>query len=281
MKSRLFLSLSLSLTVALVSACKKPAPPPDPDPQPQPVPQPVLTAPTVATTPAPVIILLDAAPPNAQTAPAIAIVQRLGRATTADELTPLYAPKVIVNGTTVAAPDHIKKKLAALGEFKESYGAIDADTTVDGKDVYARFTKKLLDEKGETAKEMPMLVVVRDGVIVEENEEPVDWCKNKDKTVNTKMLPGFKLSAASAVAAVKDSKHFAELKKAVPTIGTDLFGFACAKRCAGPKRECGYHFRVSDMSTDNSNQVVNWVYVDPVTKLLWWQEKDWQSEQLR
>ena len=43
--------------------------------------------------------------------------------------------------------------------------------------------------------------------------------------------------------------------------------------------KCGYHFRLSDM--EDSTKVTEWVYVDPVSKTLWWQEKDWMSEQLR
>jgi hypothetical protein len=116
-------------------------------------------------------------------------------------------------------------------------------------------------------------------VIVEESDDPPDWCINKDKTTNAKMHPGFKLSAVSAVSAVRESKHFGELKTRIPHVGSDLFGFGCAKRCAVPRRECGYHFRLSDM--EDSTKIVEWVYVDPVSKTLWWQEKDWMSEQLR
>jgi hypothetical protein len=31
----------------------------------------------------------------------------------------------------------------------------------------------------------------------------------------------------------------------------------------------------------DSTKIIEWVYVDPVAKTLWWQEKDWMSEQLR
>lgn len=262
-----------------MGACKK-KPPPASD---EPAPTPSATTPPAVTTPAPVIILLDAAPPSSpQAAGAIALVGKWSAAHQkgdVQELQALFAPKVVVNGATVSAADHAKKSIHQNPDQRFTIGEVRAESTPDGKDTYAHFTKKLTEVKGDTTTEYPKLVIVRDGVIAEESDDHADWCINKDKTTNTKMQPGFKLSATSAVAAAKDSKHFAEIKKRVPHLGSDLFGFGCAKRCAVSRRECGYHFRLSDM--EDSSKVIEWVYVDPVTKMLWWQEKDWMSEQLR
>jgi hypothetical protein len=269
---------ALVVVLLLAAACKKKSPPPQEEPDPV-----AQSAAPVAATPPPVIILLDAAPPSSrENAGATALVTKWAAAHQsgdAQALQALFAPKVLVNGATLAASDHAKKSLHQDADQRFSIGEIRAETTPDGKDTYAHFSKKLSEARGETTKEYPKLVIVRDGVIVEESDDPPDWCINKDKTTNSKMYPGFKLSAASAVAAAKDSKHFAELKKRIPHLGSDLFGFGCAKRCAVPRRECGYHFRLSDM--EDSTKIIEWVYVDPVAKTLWWQEKDWMSEQLR
>lgn len=279
MRSRLLTLGVVFSALALIGACKKKPPPADDR-------TPAATSsatPSAATTPPPVIILLDAAPPSSpQAAAAIALVTKWSTAHQqgdAQELQALFAPKVVVNGATVSAADHAKKSIHQNPDLRLSIGEVRAETTPDGKDTYAHFTKKLTEAKGETTTEYPRLVIVRDGVIVEDSDDPPDWCINKDKTTNAKMHPGFKLSATSAVAAAKESKHFAEIKKRVPRLGSDLFGFGCAKRCAVARRECGYHFRLSDM--EDSTKVIEWVYVDPVTKVLWWQEKDWLSEQLR
>lgn len=278
MRSRLFSFLFVLLAVTSAgSACKK-RPPPEADPDPVAPP----LAPIAPTSP-PVIILLDAAPPgSAQSTGAIALVTKWSDAHQngdAQALQSLFAPKVVVNGATVSAADHVKKTMHQDPDHAFSIGEVHAETTPDGKDTYAHFSKKVTEARGEVPKEYPKLVIVRDGVIVEESDDPPDWCINNDKTTNAKMYPGFKLSAASAVAAAKDSKHFAELRKRIPYVGSDLFGFGCAKRCAVARRECGYHFRLSDM--EDSTKIIEWVYVDPVAKTLWWQEKDWMSEQLR
>jgi len=259
-----------------MGACKKRPPPVEEQDQPTPS-----VAPPVNTPPQ-VIILLDAAPPSIPQNGAAAVVVKKWVAAhqkgDAAELQALFAPKVLVNGATLSAADHVKKSLQHDADVRLSIGEVSTETTPDGKESFAHFTKRVADLKGET-KEYPTIIIVRDGVIAEESDDPADWCINKDKTTNTKMYPGFKLSAASAVGAAKESKHFAELRKRIPRLGSDLFGFGCAKRCALPRRECGYHFRLSDM--DDTSKVIEWVYVDPVAKTLWWQEKDWMSEQLR
>lgn len=278
MRSRFVPLLALAVVgLVLCGACtKKPPPVQDDD-------RPVLSAAPPASTPPPVIILLDAAPPAApENGAAVALIGKWNAAHQkgdAAELQALFAPKVLVNGTTVTAADHVKKSMNQDADVRSSIGGVQAETTPDGKETYAHFVKRLADLKGDTPKEYPKFIIVRDGVIVEESDDPSDWCINKDKTTNTKMYPGFKLSASSAVAAARESKHFGELKKRIPHLGSDLFGFGCAKRCAVPRRECGYHFRLSDM--ENSTKIIEWVYVDPVSKTLWWQEKDWMSEQLR
>lgn len=285
MRSSLLTSAIVLSTLALAGACKKPPPPPD---EHRAAPEASVlasaeVAPPVEATPPPVIILLDAAPPSSpHVAAAVALVTKWSEAHQkgdVQELQALFAPKVVVNGAIASAADHAKKSIHRDPDQRFAIGEVRAETTPDGKDTYAHFTKRLTEVKGDTTKEYPKLVIVRDGVIAEESDDPSDWCINKDKTTNAKMQPGFKLSAMSAVAAAKESKHYAEIKKGVPRLGSDLFGFGCAKRCAVSRRECGYHFRLSDM--EDSTKVIEWVYVDPVTKVLWWQEKEWMSEQLR
>lgn len=287
MRSRILTLGVVVSALALAGACKKKAPPTDDEVAPKPSASAgtvsTMSTPAAATTPPSVIILLDAAPPSSpQAAAAVALVARWSAAHQkgdAQELQALFAPKVVVNGATVSAADHAKKSIHQNPDQRFAIGDVRAEATPDGKDTYAHFTKKLTEVKGDTTAEYPKLVIVRDGVIVEESDDQADWCINKDKTTNAKMQPGFKLSATAAVAAAKESKHFAEIKKRVPHLGSDLFGFGCAKRCAVSRRECGYHFRLSDM--EDGSKVIEWVYVDPVTKMLWWQEKEWMSEQLR
>jgi hypothetical protein len=280
MRSKVLTLAVVLFALASIGACKKrPVPTDDQGPSAQAA-QSVAPVTPVATPP-PVIILLDAAPTNsAQNAAAMTIVARWSAAHQkgdAQELQALFAPKVFVNGTTVNAADHVKKTLHRVDpDHPFSTSEVQAETTADGKETYARFNTRIA---GDPPKEAPKLIIVRDGSIVEDSDDPPDWCINKDKTTNGKTHPGFKLSASSAVAAVRESKHFAEIRKRIPHLGSDLFGFGCAKRCAVPRRECGYHFRLSDM--EDTTEVIEWVYVDPVTKTLWWQEKDWISEQLR
>lgn len=273
MRSKVLTFAVVLCALASIGACKKRPPPSDDRGR---------AAQSVApvATPRPVIILLDAAPTNsAQNAAAMTLVARWSAAHQkgdAQELQALFAPKVVVNGTTVNAADHVKKTLYRDPDHLFSTSEVQAETTADGKETYARFSTQIA---GEPPKEAPKLIIVRDGLIVEDSDDPPGWCINADKTTNGKTQPGFKLSASSAVAAVRESKHFAELRKRIPHLGSDLFGFGCAKRCAVARRECGYHFRLSDM--EDTTQVIEWVYVDPIAKTLWWQEKDWISEQLR
>jgi hypothetical protein len=277
MRSKLLTLAVVVAALSVVFACKKPPPPVDDDNLPAP------SAIPAATTP-PVIILYDAAPASSpQNAAAVALVTKWAVAHQkgdAQGLQSLFAPRVLVNGATLAVADHVKKSLHHDADVRFSIGEVRTETTPDGKETFAHFSKKLTELKGDSpTKEYPKVIIVRDGVIIEESDDLADWCINKDKTTNTKMHPGFKLSATSAVGAAKESKHFAELKKRIPRLSSDLFGFGCAKRCAVPRRECGYHFRLSDM--EDSTKIIEWVYVDPVSKTLWWQEKDWMSEQLR
>lgn len=196
------------------------------------------------------IILLDAAPADTATVAFITKWNDAHATQDTNALLALYAAKVATNGNIVSAGDLVKRKMAGFAanpSWRQSIGDVTTERSADGKDAWAHFTKKITDDKNET-KEYPMLVIVREEEIIEENDDLAGWCKNKDTTTNGKTLPGFKLSAATAVAAVRESKHFAESRKRVPYLGTDLFGFGCAKRCLVPKRECGFHFRMKTWS---------------------------------
>src|SRR5688572_4533851 len=159
MRSRLF---SLLVVLAVVGACKK-TPPPQEDSDPG-----TPSASAVAPSPPPVIILLDAAPPGSkENAAAIALVTKWNAAHQkgdAQELQALFAPKVLVNGATITAADHVKKSLHQDADHRFSVGEVRAETTPDGKDTYAHFNKKLTEAQGEGTKEYPKVIIVREGV---------------------------------------------------------------------------------------------------------------------
>ena len=172
MRSRFVPLLAVVVGLVLCGACKKPSPPVQDDEQP------IQSVAPPASAPPPVIILLDAAPPgSSENAGAVALVTKWNAAHQkgdAAELQALFAPKVLVNGTTITAADHVKKSLNQDADVRSSIGEVKAETTPDGKETYAHFVKRLADLKGDTPKEYPKVIIVRDGVIVEESDDVVD-----------------------------------------------------------------------------------------------------------
>jgi hypothetical protein len=121
---------------------------------------------------------------------------------------------------------------------------------------------------------------------VENDDKLTDnWCLDpKDFTPTKRVLPPFTVSAADAVQAVMSSNHFAALRKAHPGAAVDLMsGFGCARRCAKPDHECGFQMRASDYEATSESSLLEWFAVDPVTKVVWFQDFSvdggpWKSE---
>jgi hypothetical protein len=120
-------------------------------------------------------------------------------------------------------------------------------------------------------------------------EPDPDWCFDPvTHSASDRVVPPFTMSAAHAVGAALGSKHMEIVRKRVPEVAIDSMGFQCARVCPVPDRSCGFHFRSSDLKTKSPSSLVEWLYLDPMTKTLWWEERSlpdggviWGSERVR
>lgn len=139
------------------------------------------------------------------------------------------------------------------------------------------------------------VVLDASGRITEESSDLADdWCIDKTappamhRVANDRVVAPFRISALDAIVRARSSKHFGHFSKPVGDIDVE-----CAKRCAVQTRECGFVLTLHDMDPhgmdDPTLTVSSWlgvVYVEPVTRTLWWGDfaldgaSIWQSERL-
>ena len=130
---------------------------------------------------------------------------------------------------------------------------------------------------------------MRDAKVEDSANEDETWCiDKKDLQPSDRVVAPFPMSAQNAIMLVNRSKHMTEQRKLKDSLVLDTMkGFECARRCAAPKMECGFHFRTSDLSATTESNLVEWLYFDPWNKTLYYEGKlpdggrGWLAEPLR
>jgi hypothetical protein len=211
----------------------------------------------------------------------------------AQGLDSVYAESVSHYGKTMKKADVIKAKAAAFAaapDFTQSIGEVALEPGLNRDQTVARFTKTVT-QKGKT-NAYPAMLELRDDKIEEENDD-VDWCRAGDGSgINDLVVPPFEMSASEAVRRAYETKHFKEGAKKYPGLVIDTQkGFGCAKACAKPSFECGFHMRTSDSRSTAPSNLVEWMYVDPIGQKIWFYDHEamakdpdageiWKSEPL-
>jgi hypothetical protein len=109
------------------------------------------------------------------------------------------------------------------------------------------------------------------------------WCLEDDLPNDVVRSP-FTIDARTAVEKTRRTKHFAAVTAAHRGAFLDFGRVACPAACGDrAKRQCGFDMRLEnhDPSSHATSNLVEWVYVDAVDRVLWWEEKGgWKSEPL-
>jgi hypothetical protein len=200
----------------------------------------------------------------------------------AHALGPLYADKLSHYGKEMPRAEVVKAKEAAFAaapDFTQSIGKIDIEDGLNPDERLARFIKTVT-QKGKT-KDYPAFLRFSGDRIIEENDD-VDWCLSGDGSgTNERVIPPFTMSGAEAIARAHATKHMSDEQKKRKSVIIDTKGMSCPKVCAKPSYECGFHMRTSDLDATTPSNLVEWLYVDPIEKKLWYQAGEaWKSEPL-
>lgn len=200
----------------------------------------------------------------------------------AKALESIYAEKVNHYGTEMKRDAVVKAKAAAFAaapDFTQVIGTIELEPYLNPGQTLARFTKKVT-QKGQTKNHYAALVI-RHGRVEDEMDD-VDWCLRGDGSgVNERIVAPFTISGAEAVTRAYETKHMKAQQKQRPGLIIDVRGTSCPKVCAKPSYECGFNVRTSDLSATTMSNLVEWLYIDPIEKKLWFQDGDtWKSEPL-
>jgi hypothetical protein len=113
--------------------------------------------------------------------------------------------------------------------------------------------------------------------------EPKTWCLAREGDgVSDRVVPPFTMSAGAAMRLTYQTKHVHELYRHYRALYIDADTFECARVCAPRTRDCGFHFRLIDTTSGwDRPKEVEWVYVDPFERKLWFPaEGGWSSEDL-
>jgi len=245
--------------------------------------------------------LASSAPSAAPVAPSagaqavIAAWNQAHNAHDADALAALYAPEVFFYGATLPGVDCARKKRAAFTATPD-YAQSIRDAKFEPADAGATFVRlvKTGITKGASKAYPSILVIDASGKIAEEGDDlPEDWCIDTSgppsvtPLLTDRVALPFRLSAQGAVQRARGSKHLRSLSRPVGDIV-----LTCARRCAVQTPECGYSLTLHDMDRHGDEPgltVSSWmgqVYVEPVTRALWWEESGpdggtvWRSESL-
>jgi hypothetical protein len=146
--------------------------------------------------------------------------------------------------------------MSSCNGTRRTRSAIEFEHGVAAGDQWARFTKTVT-QKGKT-KDYPAVLVLSEGCIVEENDD-VDWCRSGDGSgTNDRVVPPFTMSGSEAIGRAYETKHMKE-----------------------QQYECGFYVRTSDLDAKTPSNLVEWLYIDPIEKKLWFMDGDaWKSEPL-
>ncbi len=279
----------------LVVACKKPSPIAVDD-APSPRPTPTVAASAVAA--------VESAVADTRT-PAHLVADRWNAAhdkRDAKDFEAVYAPHVAFYGQALSNAECVKRKIAALEKspgYTQSihswmYG--QAETPDDKGATRVIFTKTTI-EHGKSHDYIALLTIDRSLHITEELDRTSEqnlakstmpWCMDGYNESNARIRPPFKISSNTAIASFGKSKHLAALQASATGQAYGVDGFDCTDSCVTTQpRQCGYDIRVIDAASTAISRLVEWVYVDGITNVLWYRDgspdaglDDWLSEPL-
>lgn len=200
----------------------------------------------------------------------------------AKALEAIYAEKVNHYGTEMTRDAVVKAKTAAFAaapDFTQVIGTIELEPYLNPGQTMARFTKKVT-QKGQTKNHYAALVIFNG--LVENEMDDIDWCRRGDGSgTSERIIAPFTMSGSEAVMRAYETKHMKEQQKKRSGLVIDVRGISCPKVCAKPTYECGFHVRTSDLSATTESNLVEWLYIDPIEKKLWFPVgENWQSEPL-
>lgn len=115
---------------------------------------------------------------------------------------------------------------------------------------------------------------------------PTTWCLAREGTgVGDRLVPPFTMSAAEAMRLTVASRHIHALYKQYPNLRIDQDEIACARVCTPSSFRCGFHLPLKETPGSAAPKLVEWVYVDPIERKLWFPDGDagadaWTSETL-
>ena len=232
------------------------------------------------------------------------VVERWNSAHVTHDLTALstlYGPRVQFYGQTHSNKECVAAKKAAFAEAPDYTQTVRDLVVHDGQ---ASFTKTSTSH-GKNV-DYPAILVVVGGFIVGETDKVTEanlaaqtakdesWCVDdasvipRAAAINDKLVPPFKLSAASARAIVLGSKH--EQLLAAKFGQTPIAGdVSCPSRCDRTRVDgCSYTFSMVTFPSPDEEmprwKTVDWIAVDAIDGTLRWEENgadggmEWKSE---
>jgi hypothetical protein len=200
----------------------------------------------------------------------------------------VYAPTVNFYGQSLSRAECAKRKMSALAKSPAYHQTIHSwmygqDETPDSEGRTRVIFTKTTIEKGKTTDYIQLLTIDRSLHVTEEIDRTSEanlakaswsWCLDGYNEANDKIRAPFKLSLQKALEEFVRSKHFAALQASAPAgsaYGAD--GYDCTASCVtSAPRECGFDIRIADAAATTPSHLVEWVYVDGVTNVLWYQD---------
>jgi hypothetical protein len=193
----------------------------------------------------------------------------------------LYAPSVVFYGTTLSGLECSKRKAAAFKkspDFKQAIRDVVVDKGDGGTPLTAQFWKTTT-EKG-VARDFKAVLVLDQHLAIKGETDDLseynlarmrhenDWCTDADLQPTEKVIPPFKISLRQALNAVWVTKHMAGLRASYTgqNLGVDIPGSCPTATCNVKAQECGWSFRVVNLSNlgITTSIMVEWVWIDAV-----------------
>ncbi len=104
---------------------------------------------------------------------------------------------------------------------------------------------------------------------------PATWCLAREGTgAGDRLVPPFTMSAADAMRLTTQSRHIHALYKQYPNLRIDQDAIACARVCTPSSFRCGFHLALKETPGGAAPKLVEWVYVDPFERRLWFPDGD-------
>jgi hypothetical protein len=240
---------------------------------------------------------MTASAPTSKTPSALEVVNRWNDAHVKHDshaLESLYSVKVEFYGQTLTGRACAAKKAAAFAKspsYRQSIEDVHIDS--EGAVTTVTFTKTSIENGKST--DYPAALVVTGGLITAETDMITQanlaaqaaktqmWCLEEPWIANDKIIAPYKISAKNAYTRARRTKHFHDMEAVRPNVFLDFGQISCPTQCASATRECGYDMRLEnhsqDLNSEPHSNLIEWVYVDAVTALMYWDDGA-QSEPL-